>query len=333
MNLPQNLPMSGREIIYCASVVLENILRYLVVLIIAMNTKVKMVKRQNVIFELLYIPLVCLFILFGVICYVILAYRIQEKHLRYGMEIVACSVNLIVCVLSLKLNKMYCNRLHMNAYLQYMQIKDEYFHQIEAQQDEVRRIKHDLKNHMIYLQGLLATGEIKDAATYIKEVIGQDEIIGNTTFTANSAVNIILNAKQTRMQKEKLQFVYNIEMPGKLGIKEKDIVTIIGNILDNAIEAAKKCETPGTIELLVRYHASRLVIQCKNPTDDKEVRMVTGKRDKIHHGIGLRNVSRIAEWYEGIMTREIQDGKFVITISLLEDDSCKDGEWKMTAVQ
>ena len=108
------------------------------------------------------------------------------------------------------------------------------------------------------------------------------------------------------------------------GIHVKDICSLFGNILDNAIEATQqvRIEERRLINLSVRQHKGFIIIECENYSENKleieKGRTLPGttKGDKIRHGFGLKSIQKVAEKYNGAMTITLQDGWFQVRVLL-----------------
>lgn len=190
------------------------------------------------------------------------------------------------------------------------QHREEYYRELEEHQKEVRLIRHDLKNQ------LLAVRDEKDMAEL--ETIIQTLDSKGRHFTENIGLNQLLGAKMRRAEAGGIHCDFKVQVPGHIGFSQVDIGALVGNIMDNAIEACLHCIGARIFSLELRYHKHTLIIRSQNSTDGTMITGVTKKPDKNNHGFGLFSINKTVEKYNGTMTWEIRNDLFVLDILLWE---------------
>ena len=210
-----------------------------------------------------------------------------------------------------------------NALAQYNQ---KYYEAMEQQQFEIRRLKHDLANH---LQALLALTDEKRTA-YIEELIDNPAFVRVMNYSKDATVNAVLTAKESRMRGLGISFHANVEIAEELPYEKSDVCALFANALDNAIEACEvwKKAADGVkpeIALLARAAKGLLAVSVKNPCvqteygeQDKEGRGLpkTTKKDTINHGYGLRSIREAVKKYGGNMEIGQEEGQFELLFFL-----------------
>ena len=122
-------------------------------------------------------------------------------------------------------------------------------------------------------------------------------------------------------EQEHIQTEVNIEYPRNTNIRSVDLTTILGNLLDNALEAAEAApERLRFLHLTVRRINAMLIIKVENgygevPTQENG-NLLTSKMDKVFHGWGLKSVQTAAEHYDGVINTEYTDGIFKTVVTL-----------------
>ena len=146
-----------------------------------------------------------------------------------------------------------------------------YYRNLEVSNEEIRKIRHDLKNAFAALSGYLNAENIEDAKKYVDK---QVENLGELTYnTGHPAVDAVINNKKSRANELQIQFDVNIWLPEDLHIDEMDLCIILGNALDNALEACEKMPCgQGEIILSLRKTGEMLLINIKNTFDEKPVK-------------------------------------------------------------
>ena len=185
-----------------------------------------------------------------------------------------------------------------------------YANQLEVMlqgEEKVRALRHDMKHHMNELKILAAKGENRAIEEYIDNmeefITNPNEIVSSGNLEIDSVMNYLI-----RRAKEELRTVnVNVRLP-KFVSHSFDINVILGNLLENGIEAARQTEEK-KLDINIEMQQGVLRIQVENSYNGKPVfdrdggykRLLTTKKMRGFHGIGLRNVRKMVEKYDGIM--------------------------------
>lgn len=186
-----------------------------------------------------------------------------------------------------------------------------YYEAMEQQQFEVRRIRHDLANHLQVLLSLPA--EEKDS--YIRKMIQNPAFEKVLSYSGDPTVNAVLTAKESRMRQQGISFYAKVDIPEELPFAKPDLCALFANALDNAIEACVALDTGRRqIELNARSAKGILAVEIRNPfagqfTDGLPK---TTKQDSANHGYGLRSIREIVKKYGGSMELRQEDGSFCL---------------------
>ena len=139
-----------------------------------------------------------------------------------------------------------------------------HYEQVEQHQQEIRKIRHDMKNQIAGIYGYLEKGEIEEGKREVCSILNQLEKAEQKLFTANAVVNGILNMKYVEIEAKQIEAKLDVKLPEILGITGTDLGVLFGNILDNAIEACESCKKEKWIDLFAVYENHGIVICCKN---------------------------------------------------------------------
>ena len=214
--------------------------------------------------------------------------------------------------------------------LQYMQkqfqVQEEHYRELEQRQYEVNEFYHNMKNYLIAVDGYIADSDYTMAKEKIKQAT---DIINYESHkriqTGNTCLDALLNAKMIRMQKTKIDFAYTVRIPHILSIDYIDLCIIIGNALDNAIEACENLvELPRKISLVciqTGNYISIVIVNTMNndiPVPDDQS-YITTKENKELHGYGLRSIRHIAEKNKGNVIIEQVNNMFQLKIILFNE--------------
>ncbi|MDE5598808.1 MAG: GHKL domain-containing protein, partial [Lachnospiraceae bacterium] len=190
----------------------------------------------------------------------------------------------------------------------------ELYHSMKKRYEQQRRFSHDYKNQLNCIQGMIESGQTKEALEYISGLTGnfrQNELCVNTS---HAVVNIMLNQKYQEASDRGIVMTMVSGDLSELTISEEDIVTLLGNLLDNAIEACEKLSENKVIQFKMVLEEEQLVLSIRNPVKDavriKDNRIITSKQDKSRHGIGLLNVDSVIRKNNGTSVLKCENGWF-----------------------
>ena len=178
-----------------------------------------------------------------------------------------------------------------------------------------------MKNHLEAISLLAAEHKNSEICEYLNEIVSQIKLSDDTIFTGNSGIDAILNLKINEAVGKGITVSKSILIPHDLSISFSDVVAVLGNVFDNAIEACKRDHVKEPlIYFKMQYVDGMLFIEIKNsigykPEVGKSL-LSSRKNDAVYHGLGLKNVRHIIEKYSGTMNVDIEDNCFVNKIVL-----------------
>ena len=168
-----------------------------------------------------------------------------------------------------------------------------------------RSISHEYRNNLLYMSALLEQGDYGKLSDYLKEVSGADMRGMDVINTNNSVINVIMNTKYYEAKKAGASFICKINNLSGITMKETDIILLLSNLLNNAIEAVQKCLCKRVIKVKIVIENNKFIMSVRN-TFNGEIKkdgdkFKTTKKEKSElHGIGIKNVIRIVEKYHGL---------------------------------
>ena len=199
---------------------------------------------------------------------------------------------------------------------------------LKKQRDEVQNIyqtmrawRHDYHNHMQSIKALLEMGKNKELSDYLDNLEKDLDSIDIAIRTGNVGLDAILSSKVSIARKNNIDVNCTAKVPSELKITDVHLCAIVGNLMDNAIEACEKI-TEGTAPRFIRIYIglfkSQLYISVSNSTCEKHRRrlneLVTSKLGE--HGFGLRRIDKLAEKYDGYVNRKNEPGIFATEVML-----------------
>ncbi len=192
------------------------------------------------------------------------------------------------------------------------------YHNMHESYEQHRKRIHDYKNHLLCMEGMLTNGRVEETKEYIANLTGSFSKDLNTIISNHVVVDTVLNQKYSYAKSKGITIIWKVRDLSDLVINEEDIVSLLSNILDNAIEACDWVEGDRVIKFKMGLENDQLLISAQNPMlgtlDIKDNKIITTKNNKMEHGIGLLNISTIVEKYQGTCAMRHENGSFRISI-------------------
>lgn len=204
---------------------------------------------------------------------------------------------------------------------QIMQMKIEMleknFHILQAEYQERTAIVHDMKNHLRAIGGMVEKGHTKEAMAYISEITGKLWHGEAIVWSNHETVDLILNMKFQEAQNENIEVNCKCENMGDLTLSFVEICALFSNLLDNAIEANRRCSMERKIGIVCVRREDMLIISVSNPVEKgmggkENPWLITTKPDKKAHGFGIPSIQNVLAAHSGYMRTEVKNNTFCI---------------------
>lgn len=198
----------------------------------------------------------------------------------------------------------------------------EHYNKVNKIYAEFRSFRHDFKNHILCIGGLISEGENEKALEYINEIEDMATLEKREYDTGNIMVDALLSDKNAKAGTIGAKVVFEGFVP-TMGISNADLCVIFSNAVDNAIEACAKGNTD--IDKIITIHSDFrqgcYFIKFENPVFEEvnfggKNKLITSKSDKEHHGFGVANILNTVDKYAGNTDIGVKDGEFCLDISL-----------------
>ncbi len=192
--------------------------------------------------------------------------------------------------------------------------------EVENMYRQMRGVKHDLKHHIQTMKAHLIMNQYKELEEYLNELDEDLDIVDTVIKTGNIRIDAVLNSKLAVARARGININAKAIVPAELEINEVDICVIIGNLLDNAIEACEKEKEKDKqfIRVYIDILKQQLYIYISNSmTNDIQKsggRYITTKNGS--HGFGLLRIDRVVKKYGGYLNRQHEEGVFATEIML-----------------
>ena len=241
----------------------------------------------------------------------------EANMIQFPILVLFLSVNILVFYLYGKLSELVQEKVDKALFEQQLHLQETHYEALINAHEQIRSIRHDIKNHIgtiSYLAAKYHNSEIEQYLTDLSQQIGETD---KTVYTGNSGIDAITSLKLTEAGKQGIKITESILIPKDLDISFAEAVILLGNLFDNAIEACIKIrEKKPYIFFKLQYVNSMLYVEMKNSATDKANMLHSEKADPLFHGLGLKNICRVVDNYNGTMNTTFENGTFIVKIVL-----------------
>ncbi|MDK0856069.1 GHKL domain-containing protein [Clostridium perfringens] len=241
---------------------------------------------------------------------------------RVNISTISIAINLaIIHFITYKRFKEYKANSQINILEKQLDYQKNYYEKVINNYGEARKALHDMNNHMSVIKYFLENKDYKNMDDYIQSL--SERIVTNkdNNICSNKVINAICLDKCEMCKKEGINIRFDTIINKKLKIDDLDLCIVLGNLIDNAIEACEKIndkEVQKVIKVSARIYLNQIYIKVINSKNNKvekrNNKFLTSKKDKKNHGIGLENVKEAVHKNHGDI--EIKDSKNTFEVSL-----------------
>lgn len=206
-------------------------------------------------------------------------------------------------------------------YERHLKSQVKHLDEILLKQEELRRVRHDMNNQLVAIQGYFHEGDIAGSEAYVTSLLQNLQTPSSRIRTGNSALDAILSTKKALAESKGITVDMEVQISDQLPLEPVDVCVIFGNALDNAIEACDRI-TQGEkkINLVLVQREGKLLCHLTNtaPINSSKDFSITSKSDKKNHGFGLVNLRESLEKYDCEPTITYKDGQFSLKFVVYE---------------
>lgn len=198
---------------------------------------------------------------------------------------------------------------------------EKYFEEVEYMYRQTRGWRHDLKNHIQTMKAHAAMGEYDRLIEYMDELDTDLNKVDQIIKTGNVKIDAVLNSKLSLARAKHINVEVKAVVPKELTVSEVDLSVILGNLMDNAMEACMKIgeEERRFLRIYVDVLKGQLYIYVMNSMigSPKRIgRIYFTTKDSRGHGFGLLRMDKVVEKYHGYLDRQHEEGVFATEVML-----------------
>jgi len=202
------------------------------------------------------------------------------------------------------------------------EIGNKCYAQINNILEDMRIIKHNLKNSLIIIDTYNKNNQKEKLQKYVDELLGETSIFVVPQIDEENIITSYLSYKTEQAEANEIKVDVENNLTNSIKVDKTDICQVIGNIMDNAIEANSK-NINKYIKILLYNKDNYMIIKSENPAKEplfkKNNEFLTTKKDSKNHGLGLKSIKKIAEKYDGSLDINITNETFQIKVVFLNE--------------
>lgn len=196
----------------------------------------------------------------------------------------------------------------------------EMYRSMIKQYDEQRKMVHEFKNHMLCIVSLAKHEETEKLNDYISKIQDNMNEEHDLIDTNHKIINRILNAKYLEACQKKILLVIKANDLSEIVMEDQDVVVLLSNILNNAIEACEQCEKK-VIKLKMLKERDWLTVSVSNSYEQEPIvqagKFITRKTENVqYHGLGIENIKDVVEKYKGTYHIKHENNQFQFSVLL-----------------
>lgn len=218
-------------------------------------------------------------------------------------------LNIVICFYVETIKQSYENKQEKKLAQQQLQMQIDYYEKMHTERQTTRALWHDIKKYILAMQTMLENEQRDEAYHCLQQAQCAIARIHQTVDVGNVIINGILEHALTQAQEQGIQIACDVWVPATIPITAVDLNIIMGNTIDNAIEACASIPSDDTgrkIEIVLKQQNRMLYYEIRNPLPS-----VKPKKLGSVHGYGLKNVGQCIEKYGGEFETAEKEGEFL----------------------
>lgn len=188
----------------------------------------------------------------------------------------------------------------------------------KTNREELEKLRHDIKNQFSYVDALLQQGKYEEAEKYVQDYLNTSNPVLHSFSCSNNVINSIINLELTKAKISGIKIDVKVVVPPSLPFKDIDLVSLVTNMIDNAIENYYSKENkPITVRIMKQNDFIRFIVS--NPVDMEKINLkalTTTKKAGRGHGYGTKIIKNIASVYNGFVDFNVEEDCFICDVVL-----------------
>lgn len=259
----------------------------------------------------------------SIMCYLIQTlfwfYDMEEQNREFFSKVLliyACCLTIAVYLIIFRYMSRsdYTNRMkQLQANEKYLQAQIDSYKKMD---ENARQTRHDFRHHSMVVAEYARNKDYEGILSYLQEYDQKERGKYQENFCNNHAVDTVLSAYASRCEQNGIEMKADARLAETEGVSDYDLVTIIANILENAVDGCMEAEGPRRVEISIGRKGNKMVMVCKNTCVSDVLFENNMPKNRGRDGIGVESILSTASKYGGVVDFSAADGVFVCQIIL-----------------
>lgn len=305
--------VAENEFAYAVTVFTSKFLTLVIILIIrAFKTKFKNLSlaKGNMVL-LTFLPVTTVFLMLLMCKMIFAANNMQLNTMFVVASILLYFANIATIELLTRQADLTRNQIELTYLKDNMKHQIAHYKDILSLQNETKKQRHDLKNFYTAILAMLSGGDVAEAENKISDELNLLSNKENTINTNHPAIDAVIQSKIDVCNDNNITTDFKFRYNQSISVDEIELAVIIGNLLDNAIEACIKIDNDERwIKGIISAADDEITVSILNSTNGENKNLKTKKTDKFNHGIGLKSVNELVNKYNGQSSYSFDSNEF-----------------------
>ena len=297
----------------------------LIIIIICCRNKGRLIETMNLLRDKEWLNV--LFISF--VSSLILTITVKESGMQenYYVDLMVICIDVTVVILDFAIVGLFIqsikkqkNIVESEAVLARVKNEISLYRSISDNLEKQKRKSHEYNNHMAAIKGMLEQGQIDELQKYVSVIVEKEKKLPAEINTYHTIINAILNTKYDEIKQKDITLIMKVNDLSGITMSDEDIVVLLSNLLNNAIEACEKSKEK-MLKLKFVIEDEQIILSVKNSIAELPIsvdgQLVTSKVDKEDsHGIGMKNIIDVIEKYSGRYVIDYDQQWFTVSMNI-----------------
>ncbi len=240
--------------------------------------------------------------------------NIISSNISYICVILLCSLTWYILTLTKRLMSMSAEQTEL------LSVQKEYYLTLLEKEEETRRYRHDMSNHLMCLNALLEKSDISSSLTYLRQLQKQFKPMSDNIYQTGNDILTAITAHYLQMIDSNTDVNITGKIVKEINISNTDLCSVYSNMIKNAIEELNKIELSRPKKLEINFSNGDKFIKIsvkntmKDPSAFKGFASKTTKDDKKNHGFGIQNINRIVSNHKGLLDIRKNNDLFICEV-------------------
>ena len=195
------------------------------------------------------------------------------------------------------------------------QSEKENYKLLQENEEELRSLRHDIKNHILMIEEYLNKSNTETAIEHIKGISKTLDAISTVIYTSNPSIDAAVNIGGRKARVAGIDYKVQVLGNAEVKVEAVDICRLLSNAIDNAIEAAQETKEK-YIFMEIKISEENIIIHIENSTQKEKSSLLTSKKDRKNHGFGMIGIKKVVNKQNGVMNYNLNNGVFSLNIML-----------------